>query len=304
MSKKKATPSAVFAACEALDQSGNPWNRDDVRLAVGGGGYSVIDPLIQAWRKIKPIKAVAPQTPTELIHLIAKSIDNHLTDFMHSIETRDCERAKAFESATNQLCETLSTQEDQIRSMQYQLQTAHEQIEALEQKHQALIEQLNHQKHINQKLEAENDALNGTKLRLENQLKEDKQLHLDNDRQQKDAFEAKLQQVTSEYKEQLQQQKRDILKSNELSENRLMRIIAQERSDTKLQIKELQTSLEHSKQSEQDQKEANTRLSIENQHLAEQVTALNESLHQGQDAQIKELKSALKALTHRLEECE
>lgn len=46
MAKKIATAEAVFRACEELDAAGSPWNRDDVRYRVGGGGFNVIDPVL------------------------------------------------------------------------------------------------------------------------------------------------------------------------------------------------------------------------------------------------------------------
>ncbi|MBL4705528.1 MAG: DNA-binding protein, partial [Flavobacteriales bacterium] len=85
MSRKIATPAAVFEACDQLDDSGKPWNRDDVRVAVGGGGFSVIDPLIQTWRKLKPVKALASSTPTTLLHQVAEALETHFSQHISDV---------------------------------------------------------------------------------------------------------------------------------------------------------------------------------------------------------------------------
>ena len=74
MSKKIATVSTVFDTCDKLDAANAQWNREDVRAEVGGGGYVVIDPLIRAWRKLKPLRKLAPTTPTDLLHRVAESL--------------------------------------------------------------------------------------------------------------------------------------------------------------------------------------------------------------------------------------
>ena len=67
MAHKIATASTVFAACDRLNAANERWNREDVRNDVGGGGYVVIDPLIRAWRELKPLREAAPTTPAELL---------------------------------------------------------------------------------------------------------------------------------------------------------------------------------------------------------------------------------------------
>ena len=62
MAQKLATVSTVFAACDRLDAANERWNREDVRSEVGGGGYVVIDPLIRAWRSLKPLRAAHRQS--------------------------------------------------------------------------------------------------------------------------------------------------------------------------------------------------------------------------------------------------
>ena len=109
MAKKIATAEAVFRACEELDAAGNPWNRDDVRYRVGGGGFNVIDPLIQAWRRLKPVKAIAPSAPTELLHLIATSVEQHFTDYITQMSENADAREKAFDRASADLSEVIET---------------------------------------------------------------------------------------------------------------------------------------------------------------------------------------------------
>ena len=78
MSMKKATPKAVFEACEQLELQDRPWNRDDIRSLVGGGSFSVIDPLIQAWRKLQPVREVAPSVPAELLIQVATLLEQQI----------------------------------------------------------------------------------------------------------------------------------------------------------------------------------------------------------------------------------
>lgn len=98
MAQKIATVSAVFAACDRLDAANERWNREDVRNEVGGGGYVVIDPLIRAWRSLKPLREVAPSTPTELLHQVAATIESHISAFTGEVETRLAENQQVFEA--------------------------------------------------------------------------------------------------------------------------------------------------------------------------------------------------------------
>lgn len=117
MAKKIATAEAVFRACEELDAAGQPWNRDDVRYRVGGGGFNVIDPLIQAWRRLKPVKTISPNTPTELLHMVATSLEQHLTIHLAQFEENTRSQQRAFNLASADLTREIESLNDQVLSL-------------------------------------------------------------------------------------------------------------------------------------------------------------------------------------------
>ncbi|MEE8057200.1 MAG: DNA-binding protein [Pseudomonadales bacterium] len=107
MTRKIATVAGVFLACDELDKSGKTWNRVDVRRLVGGGGYNVIDPLIKAWRKLKPFKKVAPLTPMDLMYQIAENINISYQNFMDQAQQQVLEQSKIFNETVAGLSESL-----------------------------------------------------------------------------------------------------------------------------------------------------------------------------------------------------
>jgi chromosome segregation ATPase len=108
MAKPIATPATVFAACEQLDAANERWNREDVRQAVGGGGFVVIDPLIRAWRELKPLREAAPSTPAELLHQVATSLEAHLQAFTAETDQRVTAQQQVFETTVADLAERLA----------------------------------------------------------------------------------------------------------------------------------------------------------------------------------------------------
>lgn len=129
MAKKIASEEAVFRACEELDATGQPWNRDDVRYRVGGGGFNVIVPLIQAWRRLKPVKAIAPNTPTELLHMVATSLEQHLTVQLAQFEENTRSQEKAFSLASADLTREIEALNDQVLSLAHAQEESTAQIQ-------------------------------------------------------------------------------------------------------------------------------------------------------------------------------
>ena len=115
MARPIATPSSVFAACERLDAAKERWNREDVRREVGGGGFVVIDPLIQAWRALKPLREVAPSTPTELLHQVATSLEAHVAEFTAQAEERQKAQQQVFDTTVAELAERLAGIERELK---------------------------------------------------------------------------------------------------------------------------------------------------------------------------------------------
>lgn len=300
MSRKIATPAAVFAACEALEEAGKPWNRDDVRHAVGGGGYNVIDPLIQAWRKIKPIKSIAPCTPTELLHVIAESIESHLSQYIDGVETRDNERAKAFENSSLNLSEKIDQLEMQAVQYEAQLNAAEDDNQKLQSKMDMLSDKVTDLSRVNAKQQAENDELRGGIQRIEAQMSEEKSNHAEQIKQIQKHHEDRINSLINEHKQQLVIQKRELTKDNELSENRLMRIIDQERSVSKKQMQEHQQTLSEVNTVNAQLKEKNTTLSNEVNRLEIEVQNFKKNALRNQKNEMDALTSTLKELSERI----
>ena len=116
MSIKKATPKAVFDACEQLELLGKTWNRDDVRMIIGGGSFVVIDPLIQAWRKLQPVREVAPTVPTELLIQVASMLEKQMADFIGTVEQQDKEREEILLSLNKSASESFELRESQLEA--------------------------------------------------------------------------------------------------------------------------------------------------------------------------------------------
>ena len=234
MSKKVASPSAVFAACEALDEQKASWNRDDVRHHIGGGSFTVIDPLIQAWRKLKPIKAIAPTTPTQLLHDIAQSLEAHLATYTQDIQKRDAQRAQTFDTASQTLNERIVDLESQLSEQIHRHHVlANEETELTKEK-ERLNQVVNKQEHQLAQKQIAIDELNGAHLRVEKALSEAKENYANELRLLENKHKNHIEQLKLDYQQQLKQQKEDLMFSNEKSEDRLMKIIDQERTEAKL----------------------------------------------------------------------
>lgn len=77
--KRIATLDAVFEACNALEEKGEAWDRDDVRAYIGGGSYSVIEPLIKTWRDHSHVSQQLPAMKAELLLSLSEWIEGQFS---------------------------------------------------------------------------------------------------------------------------------------------------------------------------------------------------------------------------------
>lgn len=250
MSAKKATPKAVFDACEQLELLEGPWNRDDVRALVGGGSFSVIDPLIQAWRKLQPVREVAPSVPSDLLIQVATMLEQHMTDYIEDIESRDQQREQALlalneeaansfskreleletaldatEQANHQLEAELSRLEGELMASDQQAHTLGLELKVTKESYSALSERLKEQKAFYE------TALNEKKTEYRQTIQDETARFTEVHQQQ-------LSELKAEHQQQVIQQKVELTNAAEIAENRLMRLLDQTRSELKELTKE------------------------------------------------------------------
>lgn len=233
MSKAIATVSSVFAACDRLEAANERWNRDDVRAAIGGGGFVVIDPLIRAWRELKPLREVAPSAPAELLHQIATSLEVHLAGFVESAESRVGEAQQVFENTVEELSSQLATLERDLNERTNGLASAETDNARLIEEVEGLKAELASVKTEASQQADTIDTLRGRIAREEKDhataLKgvQAEQRELAKERDNERARTAK------EHAETLEKQRKELIAAAEQAENRLMGLLDQERQGAK-----------------------------------------------------------------------
>lgn len=276
MSRKIATPTSVFAACDKLDATGRNWNRDDVRAAVGGGGFTVIDPLIRAWRKLKPLKELAPSTPTELLHLVAESLESHYGDFRREIEERATEQQQVFTTTATELSAQIAGQDEDLQVRETAIQTLEldcaKLTETLDETKLALREA--HEQ--NRQLQSANDELRGQANRRENEYNAALQKQQEELKTLELRHEQSLSDLIKEHKAELRAQRKEMAEAGELAENRLMRLLDQERQDAKTAANETSQLLGEVRENEKAQKEENLQLQTQVHRLEEKLAQLTQ----------------------------
>ena len=243
MAQKIATVSTVFAACDRLEAASERWNREDVRHEVGGGGYVVIDPLIRAWRALKPLREVAPNTPAELLHQVAASLESHVTGFTSEAEARLAECQTIFDATVSTLSEKLSEHETHLKDKEAALRSAETvKIE--------LTKQLAHVQGVLQNAEAENARLVTEKDSVAGQLARMKNEHKEATVALQNEHRAALQQLTQdrnrenkEHAASLAKQRRELTGLADQAENRLMMLLDRERQEAKSAMAKLSEDL-------------------------------------------------------------
>ncbi len=247
MSLKKATPKAVFEACQQLtasidaEESGIGWNRDDVRLLVGGGSFAVIDPLIKVWRKLQPMREVAPSVPSELLVQVATMLEQQVSAYIADIEQRDAEREIVFNEGSEMLAGNLQQLEESLTGQLEVVQQSNHDLEAecarleserAEQAQESLALQLKVEV-LEEGLERAKQGLLDEKERglalLQQQKQDSEQVQI----RQAEQEQHQLEQVKLEHQQQLGQQKKQLTDAAEVAENRLMRLLDQGRSELK-----------------------------------------------------------------------
>lgn len=241
MSLKKATPKAVFDACEQLEQLDRPWNRDDVRLNIGGGSFSVIDPLIQAWRKLQPIRDVAPSVPTDLLIQVASMLEQQVSGYIAEIELRDQKREAALLEVNDTVAENLQQIESQLTNQLELSQQANHELEAelarlaseLDDKSQCMLA-------MELKLQVSEEAVISLNLRLKEQqafyestLKQQKETQQESSIRADELYQQNINQIKLEAQQQLAQQKSELIEAAQVAENHLMRLLDQGRNELK-----------------------------------------------------------------------
>jgi chromosome segregation ATPase len=233
MAQKIATVGTVFAACDRLEAANERWNREDVRNEVGGGGYVVIDPLIKAWRALKPLREVAPTTPTELLHQVATSLENHLNDFVGEAESRLAENQRVFDTTVSELSERLAALESELVDKEERLNAMSQEQSALTDQLDSSQTSLNEAQQANARLVTENDGLQGRITRLETEHKEAiEKLNMDARALAKETARERAR-VSEEHSAALASQRQELTEAAEQAENRLMVLLDNERQAAK-----------------------------------------------------------------------
>jgi chromosome segregation ATPase len=233
MTQKIATVSTVFAACDRLDAANERWNREDVRNEVGGGGYVVIDPLIKAWRTLKPLREVAPTTPAELLHQVATTLESHITGFIEETESRQAESQQVFDTTVADLAEQLAALENELEQKEERLQAMAETQSSLTVELEGNQKSLGDLQSANAQLISENDGYRGQIARLEGGHKETvAKLNADAKESAK-VYAAERSRVSKEHALALTAQRKELAEAAEQTENRLMMLLDQERQAAK-----------------------------------------------------------------------
>lgn len=274
MSKKIATPAVVFAACDRLEAAGESWNRDDVRIAVGGGGFNVIDPLIKTWRKLQPLRALAPSTPAELLSQIAESLERHYGGFLADVQRREQDRMALFEATATELAGRIEAQDQQLSALhaqQEQLQQERDRLISQVQQHQAWLHERNRDLSV---LQAENDELRGQLQRLEQMRQQDLYQHKEALKELSARQDEKQAELLRQHNAELEKQRKHLLEASELAENRWVRQLDRQRIDSESQQKTLSAQLQDARNAERNAQGQVTQLKTQLQRHQDQLESL------------------------------
>ena len=252
MSQKKATPKAVFEACQQLAASieeGESWNRDDVRLLVGGGSFAVIDPLIKVWRKLQPMRDVAPSIPSELLVQIATLLEQQVTGYIAEVQQADEQRELLFNQATEELAKNLNSMEVRLTTELEEAKQSNHSLESECSRLESELAQSQKEQHsLDLRLELMEKELAQANLRLAAEKERSDKIILQS-QEDAEALRLRLTEQNTlalanaklDHQQQVLDQKKQLQDAAELAENRLMRLLDQARSE----IKEAQVTFEH-----------------------------------------------------------
>ncbi len=256
MPKTIATASNVFAACDRLEAANERWNREDVRSEVGGGGWVVIDPLIKAWRGLKPLREVAPSTPTELLQQVAASLEAHIAGFTQEAEGRLTESQKIFDTAISALSEKLANLESELEETTASLASSESENAALTEQLEKAQKELEQSRTENARLVTENDGLTGQVSRMEKEHKTTIQSMQAEQRELLKQLAQERSRVAEEHATAIAAQRKELALEAEQAENRLMVLLDQERQESKETESKLSGNLDKVTQKVQAQRDA------------------------------------------------
>ncbi len=278
MPKTIATASNVFAACDKLEAANERWNREDVRAEVGGGGWVVIDPLIKAWRALRPLREVAPNTPAELLQQVAASLEAHIAGFTQEAEGRLTESQKIFDATISELSEKLIKLETELDEKTTSLESSESKNAALTEQLEQVKTQLEISRTDNARLLTENDGLTGQVSRLEKEHKTSIQSMQTEQRELHKQHAEERSRVAEEHATAIAAQRKELAQEAEQAENRLMVLLDQERQEAKAAESRLSGNLEKITQKVHSQREAIIALETSVKELTRQNEKLESEL--------------------------
>ena len=305
MSLKKATPKAVFDACEQLELLERPWNRDDVRLSIGGGSFSVIDPLIQAWRKLQPIREVAPSVPTDLLIQVASMLEQQVSGYIAEIELRYQEREAALLEVNKTIAENLQQVEFKLTEQLELSQQANHELEAELARLTTELDDKNQSVSVMKlKLQVSEEAAASLNLRLKEQqafyestLKQQKEAQQESSIRADELHQQNVIQIKQESQQQLAQQKSELVEAGQIAENRLMRLLDQGRGELKELNAASNNKIEHLGRELQTEKQLSNQQALEMNSLSSQNASFSQAEQQYQQ-KVRDLDMQLSRLTH------
>ena len=274
MTQKIATVSTVFAACDRLDAANERWNRDDVRAEVGGGGFVVIDPLIKAWRALRPLREAAPTTPAELLHQVATSLEAHIASFRGDVEARLSDSQQVFDTTVSELSERLAAMEKELEEKEGALGVMEADRSGLMEQLETSRRSLTDVNASNAQLVSENDGLRGQIARLVSEHKETLQRLQADAKAQAQENACERNRLSTEHATALASQRKELTEAAEHTENRLLVLLDRERQAAKEATVQLTRQLTDMSEKAQTHRER----AIELEATIRQLTAQNSTL--------------------------
>lgn len=278
MPRTIATASNVFAACDRLEAANERWNREDVRSEVGGGGWVVIDPLIKAWRALRPLREVAPSTPTELLQQVAASLEAHIAGFTQEAEGRLTESQKVFDATVSELTEKLASLGAELEEKTVSLASSESENAALTEQLEQAKRELETSRTENARLVTENDSLTGQVSRMEKEHKAVIQSMQTEQRELLKQHAEERSRVAEEHATAIAAQRKELAQEAEQAENRLMVLLDRERQETKATELKLSGNLEKVTQEVQSQRDTIIALETNGKELTRQNEKLDSEL--------------------------
>ena len=293
MTQKIATVSTVFAACDRLDAANERWNRDDVRAEVGGGGFVVIDPLIKAWRALKPLREAAPTTPAELLHQVAGSLEAHIASFRGDVEARLSDTQQVFNTAVSELSERLAAMEKELEEKEGALGVMEADRSGLMEQLETRQRSLTDLNASNAQLVAENDGFRGQIVRMESVHKEAIGSLQADAKEQAQENTRERKRLSDEHAIALSRQRKELTEAAEHTENRLLVLLDRERQAAKEDTVQLTRQLTDMTEKAQTHREKAIELEASIRQLTAQNSTLASELAQ-QTRQCADVSTALK----------